>query len=230
MCVRLIINVTQVYIPMYTLETLSLSKVCARVWARGLQQPLPILSLISLPLSLKACCAWRWFEVFVIRRDWQTAPKIKLVRALLGCCINNTLLLHLLLARCFFESILKRFHSPHKLKTDAFFPLSQLLPKVEPCFAITCTSASVKKTFRISDFYVSFYPQQTIAIMPLVVYVSGLITTFFSKPMNKFLGRKVSGYVIYHARTASTKWQKTTFSPDVWQGEKCCVITVWLQR
>ena len=28
MCTRLIVNITQVYIPMYTLETLSLSKVC----------------------------------------------------------------------------------------------------------------------------------------------------------------------------------------------------------
>jgi len=33
MSVRLIINVTQVYIPMYTLETLNLSKVCASKYA-----------------------------------------------------------------------------------------------------------------------------------------------------------------------------------------------------
>jgi len=33
--------------------------------------------------------------------------------------------------------------------------------------------------------------KQTIAIMPLMVYVSGLLSTFFTKPLNKYLGRKI---------------------------------------
>lgn len=41
MCVRLIINVTQVYIPMYTLETLNLSKVSAQVQRKTLTNSLP---------------------------------------------------------------------------------------------------------------------------------------------------------------------------------------------
>jgi len=32
--------------------------------------------------------------------------------------------------------------------------------------------------------------------MPLVVYVSGLVSTFFTKSLNKCLGRKVSYYVL----------------------------------
>ena len=106
MCVRLIINVTQVYIPMYTLETLGLSKVCVRVSSRGLEQPVPISSLISLPLSLTACVMWRWSEILVNRRDWQTISSynrllIKLARALSGCCISNSIIhfFHHLLAR-----------------------------------------------------------------------------------------------------------------------------------
>lgn len=157
MCVRLIINVTQVYIPMYTLETLSLSKVCARVWARGLEQPLPIWSLMSLPLSLKACCVWRWSEVFVIRRDWQTAPKIKLARALLGYCVNNTLLLHLLLARCFLWKYLKTFSLTTQAKDSRIFPVVSVVAKSwANCYAITCTSLPARKPFEYVTFMYLF--------------------------------------------------------------------------
>ena len=36
-----------------------------------------------------------------------------------------------------------------------------------------------------------FLFQDTIAKIPLVIYVSGFLSTFLSKPLNKFTGRKV---------------------------------------
>ena len=56
MCTRLIVNITQVYIPMYTLETLSLSKV--------LYVGLSITSNMELaPIratSIKGLFSWSW--------------------------------------------------------------------------------------------------------------------------------------------------------------------------
>lgn len=39
--------------------------------------------------------------------------------------------------------------------------------------------------------------QETIAIMPLIVYTSGFVSTFFSKPFNQYLGRKVCFWTSY---------------------------------
>ena len=61
MCVRVIINVTQCYIPMYTLETLDLSKVGSSLfgyhkqlgsYGRPLKQPLMVNFLLLAPLCL----------------------------------------------------------------------------------------------------------------------------------------------------------------------------------
>jgi len=69
----------------------------------------------------------------------------------------------------------------------------------EPLFyQIGLMYMSVRLIINVTQVYIPMYTletlglsKQTIAIMPLVVYVSGFISTFFSKPLNRSLGRKV---------------------------------------
>ncbi|KAK2551875.1 Major facilitator superfamily domain-containing protein 12 [Acropora cervicornis] len=68
----------------------------------------------------------------------------------------------------------------------------------EPLFyQIGLMYMSVRLIINVTQVYIPMYTletlglsKQTIAIMPLVVYVSGFISTFFSKPLNRSLGRK----------------------------------------
>ena len=126
MCTRLIVNLTQVYTPLYLVDTLSLSKVCAY---------LPLSSL--LPFSLLSA----------------SSPPLP----------PSLLLASLSL-------------SSHLCSRGAWLQAAHLSPYSPPIFPP------------------SSFLQSSVAIGPLVIYITGFVTTLLLRLLNRVIGRYVSFY------------------------------------
>ncbi|KXJ08608.1 Major facilitator superfamily domain-containing protein 12 [Exaiptasia diaphana] len=68
-----------------------------------------------------------------------------------------------------------------------------------PTTQVALLYMSTRLVVNLSQVYLPMYvtetlmlSKETIAIMPLIVYISGFVSTFFAKPLNQYMGRKVT--------------------------------------